>query len=178
MGYAKINFVEKIDAADIWDGLTLALLLREKSNLLDKYRQRLINSDAIKSKNSTSLVIFPILLLRNMDNQYLQPNVNQSKKQWIAQLRLFNTYNNRIILKGNRFTQFQDKYCHYYLKSNSLIHIISKFSRFESRRRSIANKITDSEQFLNMLAAPDCNEINIIEKLLVSILFSTSEEEK
>lgn len=94
------NFFIDLDEEVIWNSLTLDSLISNKMRLVKKFEQFLFEKDTIKLQSSSSLKIYPWLPLYSGTQPYLQSRISLSYVKIIAQIRLLNDYNTRLIKRA------------------------------------------------------------------------------
>ena len=57
----KNKFFKPIDNLEIWNNLTAEILIANKKELCDKYRDYLFDLDLVNAKKSSSLMLYPNL---------------------------------------------------------------------------------------------------------------------
>ena len=99
--FVQVNeyFFNKIKESDIWLNITLEKLTTEKNNLLTKIKNYLLKEDQEFCEKSNSLIFYPSSLNNGINSGYLNLKIPSYDKKVIAQLRMYNTYVQRIILK-------------------------------------------------------------------------------
>lgn len=135
--FVQINeyFFKKIDESHFWSNLTLEKLVLEKNNLITKMSSFLEKNDQECCKNSSSLALYPNIYNIEKKINYLDVRLPAYYKKIIAQLRMYNLYIPRILLK-NMTLKTNDEYCNYCNERNDLIHMLVYCTRFRHKDKN------------------------------------------
>ena len=133
------TFLEKIGAVEIQDNLSLQTLREHKASLFEK------KEDFDKCLKSTSLFLYPGLVENGLGVAYLGYRVPLWARRIIAQIRLVNKYNNRIVTKNGKITFSDLEYCELCIKTNSLAHRLTDCSYHKEVREKYLGNLFDSE---------------------------------
>ena len=112
--------------------------------------------------NSSALTIYPMLMNNGSDPKYLNLQIKLYYKKILAQLRLLNNYNSRIITK-NKIVKLQNSnFCYNCSSYNSIIHSLIDceiYNNFRSKvfenikKDYIVKDVTDLFNNLNEISA-------------------------
>ena len=90
--------------------------------------------DLIKSKQSIVLTIYPWLVEKGKEVKYSNFRIPLAEKRIIAQLRLSNKINNRILLKNSKLKVSTMEFCKYCTDLDSNFHRLLYCKRYSSER--------------------------------------------
>ena len=112
-------------------------------------------------------MIYPEINLQLKAQQYLNLNPPLELVQIIAQIRLMNKNNTRIITAENVYKLNNDSYCHMCFKPNSLIHMLTDCEKFIDKRKALYLPLVDNNK-LDLFEIID-NPNRIVLKKLVAL---------
>ena len=133
----KKYFLEKIGKIDLFNNLTLESFLKEKENLIKEFESYSKKEDILSIETSTSLTVYPWLFKINPNNNYLNLKIPINDKKILAQLRVLNIYNRRVLTKKKIYTLNEDDYCEYCAEKNSILHSIIDCEKYSDYRVKI-----------------------------------------
>ena len=167
----RSTFFERIDAANLWDDLSLETLSKEKKNLTEKFISYSKGEDLRKCLESSSLSLYPALCETPSGTVYLQGNAPLEYKRIIAQVRLVNIYNPRILLKKGKSILIPNDYCELCAKANSLEHKVFECLYFtEVRDKYLTNVIENANSFPDLLNTLKPFDLKKLSGFLATIL--------
>ena len=141
----SLPFFEKIDRSEVWRNPPLEVLISEKQKLFNRYFELLQKQDSTEMMDSTALLLYPVLKSFGGDSDYLNLKIAFYYKKIIAQLRLLNKYNPRIITKNKIFRLKNNNFCHQCSADNNIFHSITDCVLYYNVRNKLFVEVVDRQ---------------------------------
>ena len=141
----KNKFFYKINRVEFIDSITLETLVKEKESLINDYKKYTQAIDKREINNSSCLTVFSIFNETESKINYLNLKIPISHKKILAQLRMLNKYNPRIITKDRINITKTGEYCNYCGDENTIFHSIRHCEQYKKDRENLIPEILNSE---------------------------------
>lgn len=155
----KNKFFDKINKAEFFENIDLNSIIKEKNSLLSEFKEYIHGKDKIALLNNNSLAIFPMLYKAGLVTKYLNLKIPLYYKKILAQIRLINIYNCRILTKNKTFTIKENTHCNICTDEYTILHLIKDCEQIKRQREKLIPEILNSKMdnsIFHILNNTDC----------------------
>lgn len=166
----KNTFLDPLGEGEVFDG-DLGVLASDvvRSRLIEKYIQFRRTKDLEKSLCSSSLVSYPFLVQQVV--KYLKIKLDLREKSLLAQLRLINKYNERLIYKGKIYVLRQPLVCQFCNMGNvDLFHYLMDCPMLVEQRKSLSS-VHDNQNLKDKIASLFNSSVSSMHNFIKFILY-------
>ena len=154
----------------MWDNLNLMDLLAHKQSLIEEYQAYRLKLDYESCKISSSLIIYPEITLQSELQHYLNLKLPLRITRIIAQIRLLNKINTRIIADDIVYKHDNNSFCHTCGENDTLIHKILNCKIFSKKRSDLILPVLNDYK-LDLFAILEISNKKLLYKFVALIKY-------
>ena len=130
-------FFDPIGERDYLTAFDAQTSISKKKCLIEKYEKHLRDLNLKSSHSSSSLLLFADLSIQKGPQKHLKVIIEPKFFKYIAQVRLLNLHNQRLIIIDNVIIKLVDfGFCHLCICNNYLLHKLIKCKRYDNKRNN------------------------------------------
>lgn len=157
-----------LGVANFWKDEDLGCVVQNIDRIEEQARNFLRDEDMAKVRQSCSLILYPSIIIGQHPQSYLQFN-SHYKISILAQIRLANFYNFRVITKNSNKLELNSQYCPtcHTPANESLIHFLADCSSYDDIWTDIFGyRDRTKEVWMSMIANPKVNDFKNMTKFI------------